>query len=249
MTVPPYYDYNNIIIYNHDCLQVMKQFRNNQFNLIFTSPPYNMRTRIRNGQYTTREKSEHLSKKYQYFSDDLSIEDYYEFHKQAISEMIRIADTTLLNFQLVTGSKEAWLKLMGDFSKHIKDIIVWDKGHGEPAIHSNILNSCYELILVIESTPTAGRLLSHAKFNRGTLNNIWRIKKNKSNNKSHKATFPYKVIQTAIDNWKPNNILDPFMGTGTTIITAQNNNIQATGIDIAKEYCNITINQLNQLPI
>lgn len=68
-------------IYNCDCLEGIKQLPQQSVNLVVTSPPYNMRTRIRNGEYTVREKSEHFSKKYEYFPDDLPIEEYYEFHK------------------------------------------------------------------------------------------------------------------------------------------------------------------------
>ena len=51
-------------IYNMDCLEGLKLLSDNSVDLVVTSPPYNMRTRIRNGEYTTREKSEHFSKKY-----------------------------------------------------------------------------------------------------------------------------------------------------------------------------------------
>jgi DNA modification methylase len=44
-----------------DCLEVMKDIPDKSIDMVFTSPPYNMRTRIRNGKYTTREKSEHVS--------------------------------------------------------------------------------------------------------------------------------------------------------------------------------------------
>ena len=52
-------------IYNMDCLEGLKLLSDNSVDLVVTSPPYNMRTRIRNGEYTTREKSEHFSKKYE----------------------------------------------------------------------------------------------------------------------------------------------------------------------------------------
>ena len=61
-------------IYNRDCLEGLKELPDNSVDMVLTSPPYNMRTRIRNGQYTVREHSEHFSKKYKYFGDDLPIE-------------------------------------------------------------------------------------------------------------------------------------------------------------------------------
>ena len=89
-----------------DCLELMKELKDESVDLVFTSPPYNMRTRIRDGEYTTREKSEHFSKKYTYFDDALSIEDYYGFHKEVITLLLKKSKIVIYNIQIVTGSKE-----------------------------------------------------------------------------------------------------------------------------------------------
>jgi len=78
-------------IHQGDCLELLKQIPDGSIDLVITSPPYNMRTRVRNGEYTSKEKSEHFSKKYKYFDDNLSIEDYYEFHKKVIQECLRVS--------------------------------------------------------------------------------------------------------------------------------------------------------------
>jgi DNA modification methylase len=41
-------------------------------------------------------------------------------------------------------------------------------------------------------------------------------------------------------------ILDPFMGSGTTLLAAQNEGRQATGIDLSEEYCKIAVERLRQ---
>lgn len=134
-------------IYNENCINTMKRMSNNFIDLTITSPPYNMRTRIRNDKYTTREKSEHFSKKYMYFNDDLPINNFYLFHSEVLNELLRVSKIICYNFQIVTGSKEAFFKIIGDFNKNIKDIIIWNKGRGQPAIHKQVLNSSYEMIL------------------------------------------------------------------------------------------------------
>ena len=225
-----------------DCLQLMKELANGSIDLVFTSPPYNMRTRIRNGEYTTREKSEHFSKKYQHFGDDLSIDDYYNFHKKVITELLKKSKIVIYNIQLVTGSKEAWFKILGDFSKDIKDIIIWDKHYGQPAMHTNILNSCYEMLIIIEGDKKAGRTITNSYFKRGELNNIWRLKQFKLKQKElidgHSAIFPLSLSTKVIENFSKEGdiILDPFMGSGTTGMAAQQLGRNFIGYEISQEY-------------
>ena len=230
-----------------DCLEVMKTLPDNHIDLTITSPPYNMRTRVRNGKYTTREKSEHFSKKYEHFDDALPINEFYEFHSKVLNELLRVSKIVCYNFQIVTGSKEAFFKMIGDFHKQIKDIIIWDKNTGQPAMHSNILNSCYEFILIMENDIIAGRHITNAKFKRGEMNNILRVKRGKKIHGSHGAVFPENLVSQlmlAFSN-EHNVILDPFMGTGTTGVVAKQLNREFIGIELTKEYLDIATARIN----
>lgn len=228
------------ICYQGDCLEVMKNIEDKSIDLTVTSPPYNMRTRIRNGKYTTREKSEHFSKKYQHFDDALPIDDFYSFHKNCITEMLRISKIVIYNFQIVTGSKEAFFKIIGDFNKDIKDIIIWDKGFGQPAMHEKVLNSAYELMLVLEGDKKCGRVIQNAIFKRGEMQNILRVNRVKPP-KGHSAIFPPELIKQIIKNFSKEEdlILDPFMGTGTTALVCKELNRNFIGCEISSEYCDI----------
>lgn len=240
-----------INLYYGNCLEILWQMKEGSADMCFTSPPYNMRTRIRNGKYTTRERSEHFSKKYDSFDDAMGIDEYYEFHKAIINEMIRISNIVVYNVQIVTGSKEAIFKLIGHFNKYIKDIIIWDKGHGQPAMHEGVLNKASELILVIESDAKAGRAFSNYNFNRGELSDIWRVNRERSVTKLHGATMPIKLAEMAILNFSKEGqtILDPFMGTGTTGIVCKQNNRNFIGIDISQDYFNIAKNRIGEVLI
>lgn len=206
-----------------DCLEVMKQMPNKSVDLILTSPPYNMRLRIRNGKYITRENTKHFSKKYEHFDDAIPIEEFYSFHKKCITEMLRISKIVVYNFQIVTGSKEAFFKLIGDFSNEIKDIIIWDKGFGQPAMSEKVLNAAYEFLLILEDNNKKGRKIQNSFFKRGTLQNIFRIKRELSKSRSHGAVFPKELVEKVITNFSQENdiVLDPFAGSGTTGIVAQ----------------------------
>ena len=228
------------VCYQGDCLEVMKSLPDKSIDLTVTSPPYNMRTRIRNGKYTTREKSEHFSKKYHHFDDALPIDDFYEFHKQSLTEMLRVSKIVIYNFQIVTGSKEAFFKIIGDFNKDIKDIIIWDKGFGQPAMHEKVLNSAYELILILEGDKKCGRVIQNATFKRGEMQNILRVNRVKPP-KGHSAIFPPELIKQIINNFSKEGdlVLDPFMGTGTTALVCKELNRNFIGCEISSEYCDI----------
>ncbi len=213
----------------------------NCVDLVVTSPPYNMRTRIRNGEYTTREQCDSdFSNKYAHFDDALSIQQYFDFHYVAIGELLRIAKVVLINIQIVTGSKEAWFRLMGEYAEKIRDVIVWDKGWGQPAMHDSVVNKGTELILALESDAIAGRAFNTSYFGRGKMQDIWRIS-GREFIEGHGACFPVGIPQTAIDGWsKPDDlILDPFCGSGTTCVAAKMLGRDYIGIDISEEYCEI----------
>ena len=224
-----------------DCLEVMKTIPDKSIDMILTSPPYNMRTRIRNGKYTTREKSEHFSKKYKHFDDALPIDEFYSFHKNCITEMLRISKIVIYNFQIVTGSKEAFFKMVGDFNKDIKDIIIWDKGFGQPAMHEKVLNSGYEMLLIMEDDKKAGRVIQNASFKRGELQNILRIGRGKKISDIHSACFPVELAETIIKNFSNKNdiTLDPFAGSGTTGVACKKLGRNFIGIEISPEYFKI----------
>ena len=228
-------------VYNESCLETLKKMPNKLVDLVITSPPYNMRTRIRNGQYTTKEKSEHFSKKYKHFSDDLPIHEFCSFHSEVLNELLRVSKIICYNFQIVTGSKEAFFKIIGDFNKYIKDIIIWDKGHGQPAMHGQVLNSCYEMILILEDDKKAGRVIQNAKFNRGEMNNIIRLGRGKIISDVHSAIYPEMLVGQLINAFsqKGNLIYDPFMGSGTTGIVAHKLGRNWIGSEISKDYCDL----------
>lgn len=233
-------------IHNENCLETMAKMTDKFIDLVVTSPPYNMRTRIRNGQYTTREKSEHFSKKYKHFDDALPINEFYEFHSSVLKELLRVSKIVCYNFQIVTGSKEAFFKIIGDFNKDIKDIIIWDKNTGQPAMHGQVLNSCYEMILVLEDDKKCGRVIQNAKFKRGEMNNILRIGRGKKVSDIHGAIFPEQLpfdLMNAFSN-EGALIYDPFMGSGTTALVAKKLGRNYIGSEISSEYCQIINNRL-----
>ena len=63
----------------------------------------------------------------------------------------------------------------------------------------------------------------------------------------HSAPFPLELPKRCIKlfSYIGDIVLDPFMGSGTTLLAAYQNNRNAIGIDIDKTYCQLAKNRLN----
>ncbi len=65
-------------------------------------------------------------------------------------------------------------------------------------------------------------------------------------NKNHSAAFPEALPEWFIKLFTQENdtVLDPFMGSGTTLFVAHRMKRNAIGIDIMPEYCDMVQRQL-----
>ena len=229
-----------------NCLEKMKDIPDGSIDLVFTSPPYNMNLRIRKGRYYSRQIVKELTTKYEGFDDNLSMEDYFNFNVSVVSELLRVSDLVFYNVQFLTGNKRALYKLIGHFYDKIKEFIVWDKVNAQPAIRDKVLSSRFEVMLVFQNSYPESRRFDTAQFTRGTLQNLWQIKRGVKIYKSHGATFPEELAELVIKNFssKGSTILDPFMGTGTVGVVCNKNNRNFIGIELIPEYYEIAKNRI-----
>ena len=86
-------------IYNEDCLKTLRRMKDNSIDIVITSPPYNMNLRIRNGEYCSRQVIKEISTKYENFSDNLPIKQYYDFHSKVLTELLRVSKLIFYNIQ------------------------------------------------------------------------------------------------------------------------------------------------------
>lgn len=236
-------------VYNENCLETLKRLDDNSVDLVITSPPYNMNLRIRNGKYCSRQIVKEFSTKYEGFDDNLPIEDFFDLHINILRELIRTSKIIFYNIQIVTGSKRAFFKIIGELSDYLKDIIIWDKGYAQPAMASNVLNRRSELILVFDNENAISRQFEKANFTRGTLDDVWEIKRGKKVSSSHAAVFPEELVKRIIENFSNENdlIYDPFMGTGTTAIVAKQLNRNFIGSELTEKYYMLCNERLKSL--
>lgn len=219
-------------IYNEDCLETMRRMQRGSCDLVITSPPYNF------------DAGSHIGHKYNgKVKDNLSIDEYYNWQKQCIEEMIRVGKYVFYNIQLISGNKQALYRLIGSFEGVLKEIIIWDKTSAEPAMNEKVLNSQYEFILIFSEDP--GRKFNTAYFNRGGLSNLWYVRKVHNWKDEifveHSAIFPLEIPGRIIKYFSKegDTVYDPFMGMGSTAIACIKSNRNYIGSEIVKEYCEL----------
>jgi site-specific DNA-methyltransferase (adenine-specific)/modification methylase len=236
-------------IYNENCLDTMGRIPDKFVNLIVTSPPYNMNLRIRKGEYCSRQIiKEEFSTKYDNFDDNLPIDDFYKLHYDILKEIIRVSELSFYVIQIVTGSKRAFFKLIGDFNEYIKDIIIWDKVNSQPAMKAGVFNSQFEMILVLGDN-SISRQFTNYNFNRGELSNVWKIKRGKKLSNKNGAVFPRELVDKIILNFSNENdiVYDPFTGTGTTQESAIMNNRLFIGSELIKSQFEFVVERINKI--
>ena len=233
---------------NDNCLNTLQEMidSNKRVDCIITSPPYNMNLRVHSGRYMSRwgwkGNVGHFSHKYENYKDDLMPEDYFNFQDEFINKALQISDLMFYNIQMITGNKLALCQLLGKYAEKIKEIIIWNKGYGQPAMQTGVLNSQYEFIIVFQNSKPYNRSFDYSGFARGTETNVWDIKRER--NKNIKAGFPTELVRRILKDFVPvgSTILDPYMGSGTTGIVCKEMGYNFIGVeldnnmfDIAKE--------------
>jgi site-specific DNA-methyltransferase (adenine-specific)/modification methylase len=237
-------------IYNKDCLEKLPKIETvKERTVIITSPPYNMNLRVGkpNKGYKARgfenSSSELIATKYKNYRDDLPMEVYYDFQKRFLTTALEKVDTVFYNIQMITGNKVALFKLIGDFAENIKEVIIWDKLHGQPAVRDGVLNSRYEFLFIL-ANEASRRRFDNAPFQRGTLDNLWGIRVGR--HKGCKAGFPEEFVEKILLSFvtKDTLVIDPFMGSGTTGVVCKRLGYNFIGIEFDKETCENAVKRI-----
>ena len=121
-----------------------------------------------------------------------------------------------------------------------KQAVVWDKGGLGMGWH---YRRNYELMLVGEKPGAAGKW-----YGGNSQANVVRISGIKPSAADHPTPKPLELflLFARLHSHGSDLILDPFMGSGTTLVAAKNLGRKAIGIEIEERYCEIAARRLAQ---
>ena len=217
----------------------MKELPDNCLHLMITSPPYN------------------VSKEY---DEDLSLKEYLNMLKKSFMETYRV----LVNggracINVANLGRKPYIPLSDYISKMMIDIgfnmrgeIIWNKASSSSpstawgswqSAANPILRDIHEYILIFskgnynrvrgkkENTISKDQFMDWTK-------SVWIMNAESAHRIGHPAPFPeelpFRLIQ--LYSFKDDIVLDPFMGSGTTAISALKSDRKYVGYEINKEY-------------
>ncbi len=242
----------DLILYEGNCIDLLKQIPDDFVKLVVTSPPYN------------------LGKPYE---KKLDMEEYLGQQQRVISECVRVLDPqgsicwqvgNYVNNSEIIPLDILLYPIFISLGLHLRNRIIWHFGHGLHA--SKRFSGRYETILWFTKSdkyyfdldsvriPQKYPKKKHFKGSKkGQLScnplgknpsDVWDIPNVKSNHVEktiHPCQFPVELIERLVlsmtneGDW----VLDPFIGVGTTAIAALMHNRKAIGSEIVSDYIKI----------
>lgn len=217
-----------------DSLSEMQKIPDETIDLIVTSPPYNLKNSTGNGMKDGRGgkwKNAELINGYSHHDDCMPQDEYNEWQRKCLSEMFRLIkdDGAIFynhKWRVQGGLLQDRQEIVESFP--VRQIIIWRR-KGGINFNAGYFLPTYEVIYMI----TKPKFKLAPKSNKH--GDVWEIPQDFKN--PHPAPFPVALIDKIISSTNAQVILDPFMGSGTTAISALSNNRNYIGIELSPNYC------------
>src|SRR3989339_1713915 len=219
-----------------DVIEVMKKMPDGSVDLIITSPPYNLKNSTGNGMKDGRGgkwANAALQKGYSHHNDCMPHNEYVKWQRDCLTEMMRIIpeDGAIFynhKWRVQAGLLQDRQDIVSGFP--VRQIIIWRRKGGFN-FNAGYFVPTYEVIYLI-----AKPKFKLAKKANG-FGDVWEFTQEMRN--EHPAAFPIDLIDRVVSSTDAKIILDPFVGSGTTALSAINFNRDYIGIDLSPDYCDM----------
>ena len=207
--------------------------------MCFTSPPYGARNvaKLRDHYVRGADKRESFYDEHADRPDEWAnlMRGWYE-------AAVQFCDVVVCNVQMLADNKVAMVEWLHSVRDKLCDVVVWDKGHGAPQMQSNVMNNAFEFVFIIGGN--GSRSVPFASFH-GIVPNVVRInpKGKNENAEIHRAVMPIDLALWAIKDLcgKAFSIYEPFSGSGTTIIAAEQTGRRCYAMELSPNYVDVAV--------
>lgn len=202
-------------------------------DMVFTSPPYNANTKAGDGDIFKSKKSKKLYA--EGYSDNLPSNEYIDFTSSILEVCFANTDGFIFwNVSYNAKSKNEYIKQIVNRLDYLIEQVCWKKTSTIP--FKGCLMRDWEPIYIF-STNKQG-------LNTKTVtSNFWQISNTGSQQENHKACFPVALPEKGMSLVNVNSgiILEPFCGSGTTMIAAEKHNRKCYGMELDPKYCDVIV--------
>jgi len=226
-----------------DALDVMRAMPAGSVDLVVTSPPYNIRNSTGNGLKSPsggKWENAALQRGYTHHDDCMPHDAYVAWQRRCLAEMLRVLSDDGAIFynhkwRVQAGLLQDRHDILAGFP--VRQIIIWRRKGGFNFNPGYFLPT-YEVIYLIAKP--GFRLAPKANG----VGDVWEFRQEHGN--PHPAAFPVELIDRIIRSTTARTILDPFIGSGTTAVSALNAGRNFVGIDLSPEYCALAEARIRQ---
>lgn len=243
-----------------NCLDGLRQLDDNSIDLVITSPPYNLGNKISG-------KTALFSSKVDYdtYSDNMKEDEYQQWQIEILNEIHRVlkeGGSLFYNHKVRSRDNIGILPSTWLLKSNLvfRQLIIWDRKRALNVNLSHFLPNT-ELIYWMTKGNKNVRFSRQRYINNGkidSLNEVWSVNIDVKN--EHPAPFPVELVDRIIPSIlgteemikKLGNIivLDPFMGSGTTAISAKKHGCNWIGFEVSEKYKNIAERRIkNELSV
>ncbi len=235
-----YYERAGITLYHGDCREVLPTLPEKSAGLVLTDPPFEAEAhtpqRRINKSETRGQPSDKLSSEPLPFAPLTE-----ELREDAAREMSRCAAGWLLAFCQVEAAMK-WRDVLEKSGLSYRRTCVWVKPDGMPQYSGDRPGMGYESIV-------ACHVPGKSEWNGGGSHGVFTENKNDGTGPApHPTTKPTKLMARLVRLFSDSDdlVLDPFAGSGSTLVAALRMQRRAIGIELEEKYCEIAAKRIDR---
>lgn len=241
-----YYQDDSVTLFHGDCLDVMRTMADESVDIVVTSPPYNMGlVPGGNGRGMYRPGASNKAGRFRdgYGAHDDAMEQgaYDAWQREVLAECWRVSRLGVFYNHRPRVEHGVLREPLGnDFGIPLRQRIIWNRGTG---IDVNLRAFCTRGEYVFLFAKPDFKLASHAMSGMG---DVWDLGIDREMTGKHPAPFPVALPARCIEAVGAKSVLDPFVGSGTTLRAAADLGISGIGIELEEKFCDLTMSRLGQ---
>lgn len=233
MTLPkPYYEHQGMTIYNGDAREILPLLEPGSVDLIVTDPPYGQ-------DYNAGNRRQ---QRFESIIGDATLEEAQSVTLEVMGLVLKVLEHNRHLYWF--GRADLTSLNIGPVAE-----LIWDKGQMNLGNLEIVWGKAHEYIQFAvgkrwKMERTEGGLT--ARLRRGSVLRYPRL--NSVQVINHPSEKPVMLLRELIEASSRigDTVLDPFMGSGSTLVAAQVEGRKAIGIEIELKYCQIAVQRMSQ---